>query len=72
MCVCSSKDIHKNVQGFPGGPMVKNPPRNARDTGFDPWSRKIPHAAGPLSLCATTNAPVLESLRATTPEASVP
>ena len=28
---------------FPGGPVVKNLP------GFDPWSRKIPHAAEQLS-----------------------
>ena len=32
--------------GFPGGLVVKNPPANAE--GFDPWSRKIPHAAGKL------------------------
>ena len=26
--------------------------------GLDPWSRKIPHASGQLSLCATTEAGV--------------
>ena len=31
---------------FPGGPMVKNPPANAGDTGSIPgWGTKIPHAA---------------------------
>ena len=25
--------------------------------GFEPWSRKIPHAAEQLSLCATTTEP---------------
>jgi len=39
---------------FPGGPVVKNPPANAGDTGFDPWSRKIPHAAGQQCPCTTT------------------
>ena len=31
--------------GFPSGPVVKNPLANAGDTGFDPWSGKIPRAA---------------------------
>ena len=30
-----------------------------RGHGFDPWSRKIPHAAEQLSQCATTTEPVL-------------
>ena len=38
--------------------MVKNLPANAGDTGSIPGSRKIPHASGQLSLCATTE-PVL-------------
>ena len=33
--------------------MVKNPPANAGAIGFDPWSGKIPHAAGQLSQSAT-------------------
>ena len=37
----------------------KNPPANAGDTGFDPWSGKIPHAAEQLSPCTTTTEPVL-------------
>ena len=28
--------------GFPGGPVVKNPPANPGDLGFDSWVRKIP------------------------------
>ena len=34
-----------NIEGFPGGSVVKNSPDNAgdkRDMGFDPWVRKIP------------------------------
>ena len=34
--------------------MVKNPLANAGDTGSIPGSRKMPHALGQLSLCATT------------------
>ena len=33
------------IKGFPGGALVRNTPANAgdaRDTGFDPWVRKIP------------------------------
>ena len=36
-----------------------------RGNGFDPWSRKIPHAAEKLSPCATAVEPVLYSLGAT-------
>ena len=37
------------------GPVVKNPPSNARDAGLIPGQgTKIPHAAGQLSPCATT------------------
>ena len=40
---------------FPGGPVVKNPPCNAGDTGSIPGGgTKIPHAVGQLSLRATT------------------
>ena len=43
---------------FPGGPVVKNPPCNAGDVGSIPGRRtKIPHAAGQLSLRATTTEP---------------
>ena len=53
MNICLKK---KNSWNFPGGTVVKNPSANA---GFDPWCRKIPHAAEQLSLCATTTELVL-------------
>ena len=31
------KIIHKQRRDFPGSPVVKNPPCNAGDIGFDPW-----------------------------------
>ena len=43
-----------------------------RRHGFDPWSRKFPHAAQQLSLCATTIEPVFKSLGAAATEAHVP
>ena len=55
----------KKIQfrGFRGGPVVKNPPSTAGDTGFNPWSRRILHvvATEQLSPCATacTLEPVL-------------
>ena len=39
----------KESRDFPGGAVVKNPPANAAGHGFDPWSRKIPHATEQLS-----------------------
>ena len=34
---------HKIIdRGFPSGSVVKDPPANAGDPGFDPWVRKIP------------------------------
>ena len=45
-------DIKKN-RDFPGGPVVKNPPSNAGDTGsISGQGTKIPHAVGQLSLRA--------------------
>ena len=51
---CSNKSIfkkksilklHEKYKDFPGGPVVKNPPSNARDVGLIPgWGTKIPHA----------------------------
>ena len=47
-------EIHA-PKDFPGGPVVKNLPYNARDAGSKPGQgTKIPHAAGQLSLHATT------------------
>ena len=45
--------------GFPGGAVVENLPADAGDTGFDPWSRKIPRAVEQLSPYTTTTEPVL-------------
>ena len=42
---------------FHGGPVVENLPASAGDRRFDPWSRKIPHAAEQVSPCATTSEP---------------
>ena len=40
---------------FPGGPMVKNLPSSAEDSGSTPdWGTKIPYVMGQLSPCATT------------------
>ena len=43
--------------GFPGGPVVRNPPANERATG----SITAPHAAGQLSPCSTSTEPVVWS-----------
>ena len=47
------------MTNFRGILVVKNLPANAGDTGFDPWSRKIPHAMGQLNHYTTTNEPDL-------------
>ena len=54
--MCSDQIISKNFSGnketqdFPGGPVVKNLPCNAGDTGSIPGQgTKIPHALGKLS-----------------------
>ena len=39
---------------------------------FDPWSRKIPHAVGQLTPCATATEPVLWSSGAATTESYMP
>ena len=49
-------------RGFPDGPVVKNQPCNARDTGWDTvWSLvwEAPNAEEQLSLCTTTTEPAL-------------
>ena len=45
---------------FPCGPVVKNPPVEAGDNVFNPWSQETLHAMGQLSL-RTTTAEALES-----------
>ena len=43
------------IRDFPGGPVVKNLPCNAGDTGLIPgWGNKIPHTAEQLSPHITT------------------
>ena len=49
--------------------MVKNLPANAEDNRFNPWSRKIPHAAEQLNMFAVTIEPLLWSLGTTAREA---
>ena len=53
-----SQRCQKSCQmGFPGGAVVGNLPANAGDTGFEPWSGRIPHAAEQLGPWATTTEP---------------
>ena len=47
---------------FPGGAMDKNLPANAGDSGFNPWSGKILHAAEQLSPCSKITEPTVQSL----------
>ena len=56
-CACHHRLLPNKVYlewDLPGGPVFKNPPANARDAGFNPWSRKIPHVRRQLSLQITT------------------
>ena len=53
--------------------MVKNPPYSAGDAGSIPGQgTKIPHAAGQLSLCATTTELVCLNERARVPQRGSP
>ena len=48
----------KPWRDFPGGPVVKNLPCSAGDSGLiTGWGTKIPHATGQLSPQATTTDP---------------
>ena len=47
------------MRGFPGGPLVKNPPANAGDRSSIPDPGRLPRAAEQLSLCTVTVEPVL-------------
>jgi len=51
-----------SLGGFPDGPVIKNLPSNARDTGsiLGPGT-KIPHATGQLSPCTSTREPTCHS-----------
>ena len=56
--VTASETIGGGEENIPGGPMVKNLPANAGDTGSIPGQRtKISHAVGQLSPCAATTEP---------------
>ena len=58
-CISFIKQNKTKLLDFPDGPVVRNPLANAGDTGFSPWSGKIPYATGQLSLWATTTESVL-------------
>ena len=52
------------VTDFPGGPVVKNLPSNAGDTGSIPGQgTRISHAMGKQRLCATATEPTCPNLR---------
>ena len=52
-CNATAPVKFSGLRDFPGGPVVKNLPCNAGDTGWIPGrGTKIPHASGQLSLCA--------------------
>ena len=50
--------IKNQGQDFSGGPVVKNPPANAQDTGSIPGPGKSPQAAEQLSSYVTTTEPM--------------
>ena len=52
-----------NVLGLPWWSRSLESVCQCRGHGFNPWSRKIPHAAGQLSPCATTTDPVCSRAR---------
>ena len=73
--VCLDPQVHNGSQNkmphwslledlgrdFPGGPMAKSLPCNARDTGLIPgWGTKIPHVVGQLSQLASTRESTLQ------------
>ena len=63
----SASEEHKKVaEGFPWGPVVRNPPSNAGNSGSIPGSgtiNKILQVAGQPSPCATTREPGWLQLR---------
>ena len=62
MCIMKYKEQLR--RDFPGGPVVKNPPCNARDMGSIPGQRtKILHAMEQLSPRATTRQSVCHKER---------
>ena len=59
LAAATHSGIEKLAEDFHRGPVAENPPANAGDHRFDPWSGKIPHATEQLSPSATTTEPVL-------------
>ena len=55
LCKCQLKNTQcRSCElGFPGGTVAGNLPADCRGHGLDPCSRKVPHALGQLSPCAT-------------------
>ena len=54
-CFVNFFEESSRIGDFPGGPVVKNPPSNAEDTGsVSGQGTKIPHVAGRLSPQSTT------------------
>ena len=60
--------VENKVPGLPWWRSGWESACQCRGHGFEPWSRRIPHAAEQLSPCATATEPVLWSPRATTTE----
>ena len=59
----------KPWRDFPGGPVVKNLPCSAGDSGLiTGWGTKIPHATGQLSPQATTTDPACRNWRGCVPQ----
>ena len=58
------------AQDFPDGPVVKNLPAKCWGHRFDSWSRKLPHALGQLSPCATGTEPTHPTARVLQREAA--
>ena len=53
-------NLKVTFRNFSGDPVVKNPPANAKDTGFIPGAgTKTPYVARQLNPCATTTEPML-------------
>ena len=52
-----TKAIKKDTRGLPWQLSGKESACQFKRQRFNPWSRKIPHAAEQLSLCATTSEP---------------
>ena len=62
-CGNTKSGVKMDLKGFPGGPVIKNPPANAGDMGSSKywtihgWSSKLPHATRHLSPGTTITEP---------------